>query len=226
MSSYTHTQEKQIKTILLILITLTLILKHCLLITSISSKKKTNKKFTWRYISPNHDLLSIKSRCLTNKTNEGAFLRNNMCNITNIHKYLRQFRYSYWWRARHMGVYKPLFMTSKKCWKLALVFIRQFLHSYWSRATARTVVPHHAISTTHSLIRSCLPQGGEGPYHFITDGVLCWKKSLNSYNFCIYFTFWPKVLIVFDRKGFMNGNQSVLNRFSTSGLNPPRPGSW
>ena len=32
-----------------------------------------------------------------------------------IHKYLRQFRYSYWWRARHVGVYKPLFMTGKKC---------------------------------------------------------------------------------------------------------------
>ena len=32
-----------------------------------------------------------------------------------IHKYLRQFRYSYWWRARYMGVYKPLFMTGKKC---------------------------------------------------------------------------------------------------------------
>ena len=22
---------------------------------------------------------------------------------------------SYWWRARHVGVYKPLFMTGKKC---------------------------------------------------------------------------------------------------------------
>ena len=33
-----------------------------------------------------------------------------------IHKYLRQFRYSYWWRVRHVGVYKPLFMTSKKCY--------------------------------------------------------------------------------------------------------------
>ena len=31
-----------------------------------------------------------------------------------IHKYLRQFRYSYWWRERHVGVYKPLLMTSKK----------------------------------------------------------------------------------------------------------------
>ena len=29
----------------------------------------------------------------------------------------------------------------------------------------------------------------------------------------------------FNQKVFMNGNQSVLNRFSTSGLNPPRPGS-
>ena len=43
----------------------------------------------------------------------------------------------------------------------------------------------------HSLIRSCLPEGGGGPYHFITGGVLCWKKSVNNYNFCIYFTFWP-----------------------------------
>ena len=25
-----------------------------------------------------------------------------------IHKYLREFRYSYWWRARHVGVIKPL----------------------------------------------------------------------------------------------------------------------
>ena len=32
-----------------------------------------------------------------------------------IHKYLRQFRYSYWWGAGHVGVYKPFFMTSKKC---------------------------------------------------------------------------------------------------------------
>ena len=30
-----------------------------------------------------------------------------------IHKYLRQFRYSYW--AHHMGVFKPLIKTSKKC---------------------------------------------------------------------------------------------------------------
>ena len=29
-----------------------------------------------------------------------------------IHKYLRQFRYSYWWGATHMGVFKPLIMTS------------------------------------------------------------------------------------------------------------------
>ena len=62
--------------------------------------------------------------------------------------------YSYWWRARHVGVHKSLFMTSKKCWnigmtrKLAPVLIRQFLHSYWSRAMAETVVPHHAIRAT------------------------------------------------------------------------------
>ena len=78
-----------------------------------------------------------------------------------------------------MGVYKPLFMTGKKCQfmgvtrDLAPVLIRQFLHSYWSRATAETVVPHHAIRAQHSLIRSCLPEGGGGLYHFIAGGVLC-----------------------------------------------------
>ena len=35
--------------------------------------------------------------------------------LYSIHKYLRQFRYSYWLRARHVGVYKPLYMASKKC---------------------------------------------------------------------------------------------------------------
>ena len=50
-----------------------------------------------------------------------------------------------------MGVYKPLFMTSKKCSnmgvtrELAPVLIGQFIHSYWSRATAETVGPHHKI---------------------------------------------------------------------------------
>ena len=29
-----------------------------------------------------------------------------------IHKHLRRFRYSYWWRARHVWVFKPLIMTS------------------------------------------------------------------------------------------------------------------
>ena len=57
-----------------------------------------------------------------------------------------------------MGVYKPLFMTSKKCSvtrELTPVLIRQFLHSYWSSARAETVVPHHAIQamrTAFSLI--------------------------------------------------------------------------
>ena len=83
----------------------------------------------------------------------------------NIHKYLRQFRYSYCWRVPHVGVYKSLFVTSNKCWnmgvthELAPVLIRQFLHSYWSRATAKTVVPHQATRATrqHSLItKTCL----------------------------------------------------------------------
>ena len=120
-----------------------------------------------------------------------------------IHKYLRQFRYSYWWRARHVGVYKPLFMTSKKCWNMGVTCeLAPVIKTVsWSRATAETIVAHPVIRATHFLIRSCLREGSGGLYHFIAGGVLCWKKSLNNYNFCIYFTFWPKSVDVFDRKG-------------------------
>ena len=86
-------------------------------------------------------------------------------------------------------------------------------------------IRQYARRAQHSLIRSCLPESGGGLYHFIAGGVLCWKKSFNNYNFCIYFTFWPKVMMFLTEKVFMNGNQSVLNQFSTSSLNQPRPGS-
>ena len=56
---------------------------------------------------------------------------------------------------------------------LAPVLIRQFLHSYWKRTMAETDVLNHAIRAQHSLIRSCLPEGGGGLYHFIAGGVLC-----------------------------------------------------
>ena len=41
----------------------------------------------------------------------------------------------------------------------------------------------------------------------------------------ISFTEFITLLRFLTKKVFMNVNQSVLNRFSTSGLNPPRPGS-
>ena len=44
-----------------------------------------------------------------------SVITNNTQQLTYIHKYLRHFRYSYWWRARYVGVYKPLYMTGKKC---------------------------------------------------------------------------------------------------------------
>ena len=146
--------------------------------------------------------------CLTNNymTKKGLTqVKNEKSPWSKSYKYLRQFHYSYWWRARHMGGVKPLIMTSKKCWNMDVtrehtpVLIRQFIHSYWSRATAETVVPHHKIRAQHSFIRSCLLEGGGGLYHFMAGGVLCWKKSFNNYNFCIYFTIRPKS-DVFDRK--------------------------
>ena len=85
-------------------------------------------------------------------------------------------------------------------------------------------ITRYARRARHSLKRSCLSEGGGGPYHFIAWGVLCWKKSLNNYNVCIIY-FLPKVFIFLTEKVFINGNQSVLNLVSTSGLNPPMPGS-
>ena len=122
-----------------------------------------------------------------------------------ILKYLRQFCYSYWWRARHMDVYKPLVMTSKMCWnmgvtrELAPVLRGQFLHSYWSRATAGTAVPHDTIRATQTAF-PYKELFTRGTYHFQAEGVLCWKKSLNNYNFAFILFFYQKVLMLFDRK--------------------------
>ena len=136
-----------------------------------------------------------------------------------IHQYLRQFRYSYWWRARHVGVYKPLFITSKKCWNMGVTCELAPVSSYyWSRATAGTVVPHHAWHAQHSLIRSCLPEVGGGPYHFIAGGVLWWKKSLNNYNFSFILLFDQKCwcLLIWPKRYLWMGFKGVV-------LKPPRP---
>ena len=45
--------------------------------------------------------------CLTN-----VIIVNTTHGLWFIHKYLRQFRYFYWWRARHVGVFKQLIMIS------------------------------------------------------------------------------------------------------------------
>ena len=44
-------------------------------------------------------------------------------------------------------------------------------------------------------------------------------------TFAYILLFDQKVMMFLTEKVFVNGNQSVLYRFSTSGLNPPRPGS-
>ena len=49
--------------------------------------------------------------------------------IITIHKYLRQFRYSYCWRARHMGVFKRLIRTS--CSYLQPVVFGKRLDAYY-----------------------------------------------------------------------------------------------
>ena len=61
-------------------------------------------------------------------------------------------------------------------------------------------ITRYARRAQHSLIRSCLPEGGGGLYHFIAGGVVCWKKSFNNLTKYIYFTFWPKSDDVFDQK--------------------------
>ena len=51
------------------------------------------------------------------------------------------------------------------------------------------------------------------------------KEIITIIIFAFILLFDEKVMMFLTEKVFMNGNQSVLNRFSTSGLNPPRPGS-
>ena len=119
--------------------------------------------------------------------------------LLHIHKYLRQFRYSYWWRARHVGVFKLLILTSQKYWnmgvtcELAPVLIRQFFsfllgdsNGRYSCATSRLQYAGRAQQSPHKEV---FPRG---PCHFIAGGVLCWKKSLNNYNFAFFFLFWLK----------------------------------
>ena len=50
------------------------------------------------------------------------------------------------------------------------------------------------------------------------------KEIIEQLEFLYLFNLLTKSVDAFDRKVFMHGNQSVLNRFSNSGLNPPRPG--
>ena len=106
-----------------------------------------------------------------------------------------------------MGVYKPLCMTGKKFQfmgvtrDLAPGLIRQFLHSNWSRATAE--------GFTISKLEGCCVE----------------RNHLTIIIFVFILLFDQKVVMFLTEKAIMNGNQSVLNRFSTSGLNPPRPGS-
>ena len=73
-----------------------------------------------------------------------------------------------------MGVYKPLLRPVKSVNNTGMTreLIRQFLHSYWSRATARTVVPHHAIRATRTAFPNFVyPRAAEGltiiliPFH-------------------------------------------------------------
>ena len=117
---------------------------------------------------------------------------------------------------------KPLFMTSLECWnmdltrKLAPVLIRQLLHSYRWRATAETVMPHHAIRATRTAF----------PYkELFTRGCCVERNHWTIQIFAFILLFDQKVLMLFA-KMYMNGNQCVVKWFSTSGLNPPRPGSW
>ena len=110
---------------------------------------------------------------------------------------------------------------------LAPVLIRQFLHSYWSRTTAEQCATSRDTRDAHSIIMSCLPEGGGGLNHFIAgvEGCCVERNHLTIIIFAFILLFYQKVMMFVTEKVFMNGNQSVLNRFSTSGLNPPGPGS-
>ena len=82
----------------------------------------------------------------------------------------------------------------------------------------------HVRRAQHSLIRSCLPEGGGGLYHFLAEWC-CVERNHLKYIILAFILLLDQKVMFLTEKVSMNGNQSVLNRFSTSGLNPPRPGS-
>ena len=61
--------------------------------------------------------------------------------------------------------------------------------------------------------------------HVHTEHTMEVETELNHSETDKFYKEFLTLLRLLTKKVFMNGNQSVLNRFSTSGLNPPRPGS-
>ena len=83
-------------------------------------------------------------------------------------------------------------------------------------------ITRYARRIQRTLIRSSLLEGGGGLYHFIAGGGVVLKEIFEQLKILLSD---QKVLMFLTEKVFMNGNQGVLNRFSTSGLTPSRPGS-
>ena len=74
---------------------------------------------------------SLLPQAYGKQSNEiGPWFKYQVIKLICIHKYLRQFRYSYWWRAPHVGIFKrslelcllALFITALQSFLLCYAF--------------------------------------------------------------------------------------------------------
>ena len=85
-------------------------------------------------------------------------------------------------------------------------------------------MPHHVRATSTASPKQLFTRS-RGPYHFIAGGVCCVEINRRTIINVAFILLVDHKVCFLTEKVFINRNQSVLNRFSSSGLNPSRPGS-
>ena len=126
--------------------------------------------------------------------------------LRSIHKYLRQFRYSYWWRARHVGVFKPLIMTSVYN-RLSALVLMQDVSCYGRCRRCRWVGRAVCERKTSEYAPRLYAHAHKRNRKTHTYG-----RRTCACNMYTDYT--------------MEVETYRAQALGTSGLNPPRPGSW
>ena len=94
-----------------------------------------------------------------------------------------------WSRGHHVGCLNGWYNTSKKClnmaWQASLYLcLYDSFFTPIGRERRLCHVTRYAWRAHQSTYKELFTKG---PHIFIAEGVFCWKKSLNNYNFCFLF---------------------------------------